>query len=130
MRLQGRVFVIIGVFLLVIGSIYWVFSREAAGTVLLLASSILSLFAGAFLLFEEHRYGPGVEDRQDADTAEGEGEVGVFPTATAWPLIVGIGTVATFHGLIIGPWVFVLGAAVLVVGIAGYVFSVVWSPAA
>jgi cytochrome c oxidase subunit IV len=126
MRLQGRVFLGIAAFLLVIGTVYWFGSYEAAGTVLLIGSAILSSFAGVYLLIQQRRFPIPAEDEPDATVAEGAGEVGVFPTATAWPFVVGIGTVIMFNGLAAGVWIFVGGAVVFLAGVIGYVFSIVW----
>lgn len=126
MRLQGRVFMGIATFLLAIGTVYWFASYEAAGAVLLIGSAILSCFAGAYLLLQARRFPVPVEDEPEATVAEGAGDVGVFPTATAWPFVVGLGAVVMFNGLAAGVWIFVGGAVVLLAGVLGYVFSIVW----
>lgn len=128
MRLQGGVFVGIAAFLLVIGTVYWFASYEAAGSVLLIGSAILSCFAGVYLLIQARRFPVPVEDEPDAAIADGAGDVGVFPTATAWPFVVGIGTVIMFNGLAAGVWILVGGAVVFLAGVLGYVFSIVWRP--
>lgn len=126
MRLQGRVFLGIAAFLLVIGAVYWFASYEAAGTVLLIGSAILTCFAGIYLLIQARRFPVLVEDEPEATVAEGAGDVGVFPTATAWPFVVGMGTVIMFNGLAAGVWIFVGGAVIFLAGVLGYVFSIVW----
>lgn len=126
MRLQGLVFLGIGAFLLVIGVVYWFASYEDAGTVLLIGSAILSFFAGAYLLIQQRRFPVAAEDEPEATLAEGAGEMGVFPTATAWPFLVGLGAVIMFNGLAAGVWIFVGGAVIFLAAVIGYVFSIVW----
>lgn len=126
MRLQGLVFYGIGVFLLVVGVVYWFASYEDAGAVLLVGSAILAFFAGTFLLIQQRRFPVAVEDAPEATLAEGAGETGVFPTATAWPFLVGLGAVVMFNGLAAGVWIFVGGAVIFLAAVVGYVFSIVW----
>src|SRR5690606_40724296 len=65
----------------------------------------------------------------DAIAAEGRAEPGTgeaedghyLPHASVWPFAIGVGAATLANGLVLGLWVIVPGAVLLVVGIAGFV---------
>ena len=71
----GRVAALVLALVVVIGAIYWFTSYEDAGTTMLVASSLLGLLAGGYLLLQSRRFPPRPEDRPDATLAEGAGPV-------------------------------------------------------
>jgi hypothetical protein len=108
-------------FFVVIGAIYWFTSYEDAGTTMLVASALLGLLAGGYLLVQARKFPPRPEDRPDATLAEGAGPVDSFPAPSIWPFVFGLGAVVFATGLIFGVWVVLPGAAVLGLGVIGMI---------
>ncbi|MDQ2965475.1 MAG: hypothetical protein M3R57_06475 [Chloroflexota bacterium] len=90
---ETRFFLFLAGFGLVIGAIYWLVSREPAGSVLLLAFGVATGLMGVVL----HRTGRSDVDRPFLD------EAGRFPTETPAPLAVGAGIALMSLATIFGP---------------------------
>jgi len=93
-------------FFLVIGLVYGATSHEAAGTVLLLLCSAASVVA-VLPLYRRRRAGRALPTHSP--------ETG----ASLWPFLIGAGVVLAVDGLVLGPWLFVPGAALIVRGLVG-----------
>ncbi|HUP69945.1 MAG TPA: cytochrome c oxidase subunit 4 [Acidimicrobiales bacterium] len=106
----------IGAYLVVVSGIYWFFSYEEAGSVLLLLSAGLALIVGGYLWWatREHAASP-----QTAGADEDEAEH-YLPHASIWPLGVGAGSVVLANGLALGLWAAVPGAIVVAASVVGY----------
>lgn len=129
-----RVFVFIGAFLGGLGILYWATAYEESGTVMLLLAAALGLWVGAYLWLQQRGpVGPVIEAEQaagEAIAAEGAGPAGTgapeglahyLPHASAWPFAIGLGAATLANGLVLGLWVIVPGAALLALGIGGFV---------
>ncbi|HEY8523563.1 MAG TPA: cytochrome c oxidase subunit 4 [Acidimicrobiales bacterium] len=112
-----RVFLAVGAFVGLLAVIYWFTAYEDAGTALLVVAAVLGLWCGAYLWLQ-HRPRPG---KGAPDAAGGEPPVGWLPHASVWPFAIGLGTATVFNGLVLGIWVIVPGAALLALGIGGFV---------
>jgi hypothetical protein len=108
-------------FFVVIGAIYWFTSYEDAGTTMLVASALLGLLAGGYLLLQARKFPPRPEDRADATLAEGAGPVDQFPAPSIWPFLFGLGSVVFATGFIFGIYVVLAGAAILGLGVIGMI---------
>jgi hypothetical protein len=116
---QWRIFVGIGSFIAVIAVIYWFVSYEAAGTVMLALASGLALFSGTFLY--RHREVP-----DEATLALEAAPAGVptepyLPEASIWPFVIGLSAALSLNGLIVGWPYAVPGAALLGLGVVGWI---------
>jgi hypothetical protein len=103
MNVERRMLWTIAVFFLVIGTVYWFTSYEPAGTVLLLLCSAAALVS--LIPLRRRR------------RVEAGGEHGAEAAASLWPFIIGAGAVLMVDGLVLGPWLFVPGAALVVRGL-------------
>ena len=124
-KVPWRVFVGIGVFVLVIGVIYWATAYEESGTVMLLLAAGLSLWIGAYLWLRTRtdvgpEQGPAGESATATGAGDHEGEH-YLPHASAWPFAIGLGAATLANGLVLGLWVIVPGAALMALGIGGFV---------
>jgi hypothetical protein len=116
---QGLVFAGTGLFLAVIGGIYWFTSYDPAGTVPLVLGLGLGVIPGAFLLWRAGT-GPALaEDRADADPGDAAGPVGTFPESSVWPIVLAGGAALSGVGLVFGLWSALPGAMLLVVAFVG-----------
>jgi hypothetical protein len=132
-KVPWRVFLAIGVILLVIGAIYAGTAYEESGTVMLLLAAGLSLWIAAYLwLRTRAETGPEAAQATAAERAAAAGEAlpghGVaeegehyLPHASAWPFAIGLGAATVANGLVLGLWVIVPGVALMALGIGGFV---------
>jgi cytochrome c oxidase subunit IV len=120
-----RVFLSVGAFVLVLGAIYWGTAYEESGTVMLIVAAVLSLWIGAYLWLrtrspaaeplEAQSGGEATALRQPDEAAH------YLPHASVWPFTIGLGAATVANGLVLGVWLIVPGAALMVLGIAGFV---------
>ena len=123
MKIEGYVFAFIAVFLVPVTIIYWVLSQDPTGTTCLALSIGLTFMVGYYLLFTARRMEARPEDRPDAEISEGSGEVGFFPPHSWWPIALAGAFSVTMIGLVIGPFLALMGIMVLVVATLGLLFE-------
>lgn len=115
-----RVFLAVGAFVLLLGAIYWGTAYEESGTVMLIVAALLSLWIGAYLWLRTRT--PGPAEAADAAAASRPEEVAPYlPHASVWPFTIGLGAATIANGLVLGTWLIVPGALVMVLGIAGFI---------
>lgn len=107
----ARVFLAVGGFVGVVAVVYWLTAYEEAGVALLVLAAALSLWCGAYLWL-----------RQRAPAHDATVDVEPFlPHSSPWPFAVGVGGFLLANGLIVGGWFAMPGAAVLAIGLGGFV---------
>jgi hypothetical protein len=109
-------------FLAITGIIYFVWSGETSGTVMLGfgAAAYSLLFAFMLLVFLRRHKQPRAEDRTDANPEDGEGEIGFFPGNSIWPVAMGISAISLAVGLAFGKWFWAIGGILLLGTIIGF----------
>lgn len=135
-----RVFVRTALYLGVVGVVYWIVSREPAGTVLLigLALAIAAFVAVAVamvpaIVSDVRPRGRGLRraisglnraigfhERVEAPPPL-EGGPDLVPLSSAWPIVTAGALVVIGLGLIFGAWLLLPGIVVLVMGLAGWI---------
>ena len=123
MKIQGRLFIWLSVFLLVMAIVYGVWSKEPAGTTALFLSFALSVMIGFYLGFTARRVDAGAQDDKDADVADEAGELGFFSPHSWQPLALGTGAAIAFLGVAIGWWLLFFAAPLILIGLWGWVFE-------
>ena len=123
MKVEGLLFALMAVFLLVVSAIYWVFSKEVAGTTMIILSGGLALIVGYYLLFTARRLDARPEDRPDAEISEGSGEVGFFAPHSWWPIALAGSFAIVLIGLVVGPFLVLIGTLLLVPALLGLLFE-------
>ena len=108
MTVEARTLWTLSLFFFVIGVVYWATAHEAAGVTLLMLCSGAAIVA---VLPYHRRRGHGDGDGHEAVEHE------VLPSASLWPFVIGTGAVLAVNGLILGPWLFVPGVALVVRGL-------------
>jgi hypothetical protein len=131
MRIEARIFIIVGVFLVAAAIAYgwWTWASEpggmeAVGVVCILLSAGLCGIIGSYFAFVARRIDSRPEDRPDADIAEGAGELGFFSPGSYWP--VGLAGAATITGLAAAfwqVWLLIIGVAALLLNVGGLLFE-------
>jgi cobalamin synthase len=107
----ARVFLGVGAFVLATAVLYWLTAYEEAGTAMLVLAAILALWCGAYLWLRQ---------RSPTDDPEHVGEP-FLPHSSPWPFVIGVGGFLLANGLLVGGWFSTPGAAVLALGIGGFV---------
>ena len=86
MKAEAWIFGICTVFFLLVAPAYWFISYDPTGTSALTMTFLLTLLVTLYLGVHASRMEPRPEDRQDAEIADGAGELGFFPPYSWWPL--------------------------------------------
>lgn len=123
MKIEGRIFGLGAIFLVLIAGIYWYVSYDPIGTTALAMSGGLTLLIAFYALYTAKRVYPRPEDRGDAEIDEADPEYGFFSPHSWWPLAVGFSTFLVTLGLIFAVWVIVLGVFLLMLALVGWLFE-------
>ena len=114
MKVEAKLLIYLGVFFGAMGIVYWVWSGENAGGMMLMASMALGFLPGSYYLWWSNRMRQRASDRDDATIADGAGTIVTFPGSSIWPFTLGMGAFFAGLSLVFGTW-FALPAAALVI---------------
>jgi len=109
-------------FLAVTGVIYWVWSGEVSGTVMLFFGAVAYalLFAFMLVVFLRRKRIPRPEDRKNAEIEDGAGEIAFFPGNSIWPVAMGTGAIALAIGAAFGKWFWAIGGILMIGALSGF----------
>ncbi|MBM9476065.1 cytochrome c oxidase subunit 4 [Nakamurella flavida] len=114
-------------FFLIAAIIYAVlqWSTEPVGVVALFLTFGLTLIIGTFLRFSSRRLDEArPEDNDDADIADGAGDIGFFSPGSYWPLALAASAAFTAIALAFFLiWMLVIGIGLLLLAVAGLLFE-------
>lgn len=85
MKAEKWVFLFIFIFFAIVTPVYWVMSREVAGTFVLGFTGLLGAMIAGYLAITARSFDPRPEDRQDGEVIEAAGTVGFFAPSSQWP---------------------------------------------
>ncbi|MEC4019329.1 cytochrome c oxidase subunit 4 [Streptomyces sp. H27-D2] len=123
MKIQGRMFIWLAVFILITACVYGVWSKEPVGTTALFLGFGLSIMIGFYLAFTARRMDTGAQDNKDADVADDAGELGFFSPHSWQPLSLAFGGALAFLGVVFGWWLMYFSAPIIMIGLFGWVFE-------
>lgn len=123
MKIQGKMFLWLSVFILAVAILYGVWSKEPAGTTALFLAFGLSVMIGYYLAFTARRVDAMAQDNKEADVADEAGEVGFFSPHSWQPLSLGVGGALAFAGVAIGWWLVFFSLPFIMFGLFGWVFE-------
>lgn len=130
MKLEARIFLWIALFCFVVAAIYaWWTDRngggiEVVGTVALILSGGLLGISGSFFWFVSRRIDARPEDRNDAEIAEGAGELGFFSPGSYWPVAIAFGAMMAAIGFAtVQYWLVGLGVLTILYTTGGMLFE-------
>ena len=123
MRVEGLIFSLLAVFLLVVAGVYWILSRDPTGFTALLLCGGMAFIVGYYVLFTARRMEERPEDREDAEIAEGAGEVGFFSPYSWWPIALAASFTLTTLGMVFGPFLIIIGVFCLLGSLSGLLFE-------
>jgi hypothetical protein len=119
MRIEAMFLLFLGVFFGIVGLVYWFWSYEDGGGMMLLGTSLLGFVPGSYYYFWHRRMGNRVEDRDDATIEEGAGDINSFPSSSIWPFVLGMGAFLTVLSLVFGIWLMLLGVPLILTAATG-----------
>ncbi|PXY21700.1 cytochrome C oxidase subunit IV [Prauserella sp. PE36] len=131
MKVEARIFDIVTVFAFLVAIVYAVMTGymtndgvEPIGTVALILTGALALLVGSYFRFVSRRIEPRPEDREEAEIADGAGELGFFSPGSYWP--VALAACAALGGVALAffqIWLLVLAIIALLIAVGGLVFE-------
>jgi hypothetical protein len=113
-RVEALFLIGIAVFFGLVGAVYWFWSYEQGGTMMLVGTTLLGLVPGSYYLWWSHRMKPRPEDRTDASIEEGSGVIGSFPNSSIWPFVLGMGLFLIVLSLVFGLWLLAPGFTLVI----------------
>ena|ERR1700728_2517256 len=119
MRVEAILLLFLGVFFGIVGIVYWFWSYEDAGTMMLAGTAALGFLPGGYYFYWHRRMGQRVEDRDDASIAEGAGDINSFPGSSIWPFVLGMGAFLTVLSLVFGIWLILPGITLILTAAVG-----------
>lgn len=91
MKIQGKMFLWLSFFILIMAVVYGVWSKEPVGTTALFLAFGLSVMIGYYLAFTAKRVDEMAQDNLEADVADEAGELGFFSrtagSRSRWPSV-------------------------------------------
>jgi len=123
MKVESFIFVALAAFLMVITPVYWLLSRDTAGTSALVLTFFLVLMIGGYLALVARRLDPRPEDKKRGEIAEGAGELGFFPPQSIWPLFVALTFMLVCLGPVFGWWLTILGFGFGAITLTGLLYE-------
>ena len=130
MHIEARLFEFLTAFFVLSAVVYAVLTAmfakggvEWAGVTALVMTSGLTLITGTFFRFVARRLDTRPEDYEDAEISDGAGELGFYSPHSWWPLAVAIFAAMAFLGIVIGWWLFIIGALGGGLAVIGLVFE-------
>ena len=123
MKIEGWLFASGFFFFSIAAVIYGLLAEEPVGTVALAFTAGLAFLVGYYLLFTARRIDPRPEDSLTAEIEDGAGELGFYSPHSWWPLPVAFFAAVSFVGIVIGWWLFLIGAIGGALAVTGLVFE-------
>ena len=124
MKVEAWIFAICGIFFALVTPAYWVIAKDWTGTSALMMSAFLALMVAGYLGFHANRMDARLEDRKDAEIAEGAGEYGFFPPYSWWPLWNALPLSLGVYGIALGAWwLFVIAVPFVAISTIGWTFE-------
>ncbi|MFD8984698.1 cytochrome c oxidase subunit 4 [Streptomyces sp. NPDC059564] len=123
MKIQGKMFLWLAFFILIMTVVYGVWSKEPVGTTALALAFGLSAMIGYYLAFTAKRVDEMAQDNLEADVADEAGELGFFSPHSWQPLSLAIGGAFAFMGVIFGWWLMYFSAPLIMIGLWGWVYE-------
>ncbi|NLU82878.1 cytochrome c oxidase subunit 4 [Rhodococcus sp. HNM0569] len=130
MKIEAKLFEILTVFFILVAVVYGVFTGlsrtgiEWAGLTAICLSAGLTLIAGTYFRFVARRLDTRPEDYDDAEIADGAGDLGFFSPGSFWPILVaGAAALAAISLAFFQWWMIVPSAIAVIAAAAGLVFE-------
>ena len=124
MKSEAYLFLVCTVFFFLVAPAYWLITGDWTGTSALTMTFLLGLLVTLYLGVHASKMDARPEDRQDAEIADGAGELGFFPPYSWWPLWCGatLGTIV-FATAMAAWWLVIIGFGIGAVTVCGWIYE-------
>ena len=119
MKVEAKMLLGLGLFFGIMCAVYWNWSLENAGGVMMFAGMLLCFLPGSYYYFWSRRMKARPEDDPNATQQSGAGVVGTFPGTSIWPFTLGMGAFFVVLALVFGIWFLVPGLGLAVWALLG-----------
>ena len=133
MKVESLFLLFLGAFFGIVGLVYWVWGYDDGGGVMLLGATLLGFLPGSYYFFWHQRFhgrkyffwgtvhapGDRPSDREDAELADGAGTVDSFPGSSIWPFVLGMGAFTVVLSLVFGVWLAFIGVPLILTALTG-----------
>ena len=131
MHIEARLFEFLTAFFALATVVYGVLTAmfayggiEWAGTTALVLTTGLTLITGTFFRFVARRLDTRPEDYEDAEIADGAGELGFYSPHSWWPIFIALSVSVTAVGVALWlSWLIFAGVCFVLASVAGLVFE-------
>ena len=119
MRIEAKLLLFLGLFFGAMCAVYWTWSLENAGGVMMCAGMLLCFLPGSYYYYWSRRMKTRPEDDPNATTEVGAGVVGSFPGTSIFPFLLGMGSFFVVLALVFGIWLLIPGLALVLWALLG-----------
>ena len=119
MKVEAKLLLGLGLFFGLMCAVYWNWSLENAGGVMMFAGMLLGFLPGGYFWWWSRRMKARPEDDPQATPAQGAGVVGAFPGTSIWPFTLGMGAFFSVLALVFGIWFLVPGLGLVFWAVIG-----------
>jgi hypothetical protein len=131
MHIEARLFEILTVFFGIATVVYAFLTAkffpggvEWAGVTAMVMTTGLTLIIGTFFRFVARRLDTRPEDYEDAEIADGAGELGFYAPHSWWPVLIALAASVAAVGVALWlPWLITTGVVLVLSAAAGLVFE-------
>lgn len=123
MNQTGKLTLIATLFYLAVTGLYWFWSQDPTGSLMLLFSGAMALILTFFLLNVSKRVYPTPEDDPDALPEDADIDYGFYSPHSWWPLPLALSCAMIVFGLAFAAWIVVAGTVFLMLSLVGWVFE-------
>ena len=110
-------------FFFVTAGLYAWWSREPAGTAILIVAFVMASVITFFLARTRQRRGDRPEDDRQGEIAERSGHLDFFPPHSPYPITTAFGAALAMLGIVSALWLFLIGFGLVAAGVCGMVFQ-------
>lgn len=130
MKVEARIFELLTVFFIIVAIVYAFFTAQSrtgvewAGTTAIVLTAGLTLIVGTYFRFVARRLDLRPEDYEDAEIADGAGDLGFFSPGSFWPILIAAAASVTAIGFAFFQfWLIAIGVLCILVAVGGLVFE-------
>ncbi|HVX53264.1 cytochrome c oxidase subunit 4 [Nocardioides sp.] len=130
MKAEAWIFAACTIFFALVSPTYWFVTAGSehggdwTGTSALVMCTLLMAMITLYIGFHAKQMDPRPEDRKDGEIADGAGELGFFPPFSWWPLWCALSLAFVVFAVAMAAWwLFIIGAVVGFICVAGLVFE-------
>lgn len=124
MKAETLIFAICTVFFLLVAPAYWYITYDPTGTSALVMTFLLGALVTFYLGVHAYKMEPRPEDRQDAEIADGAGELGFFPPYSWWPMWAALTLgVIVFATAMAAWWLVIMGFGLGSLALCGWIYE-------